>query len=162
MTDTQFSSDSDMVGGSARSPAAFRSARHSISFLVCQLPLASSLLFDVSIWCHGSLLHIVLYRSLHAGFELATQCLLCSRLCYKFMSIHRSINCLVCQLPLASSLLFEVRIWCHGSLLHIVLYRSLHAGLELALEYLLCSRLCYKFGLSITILWTYLFTFSLL
>ena len=52
MTDTQFSSDSDMVGGSARSPAAFRSARHSISFLVCQLPLASSLLFDVSIWCH--------------------------------------------------------------------------------------------------------------
>lgn len=60
------------------------------------------------------------------------------------MSIHRSINCLVYQLPLASSLLFEDRIWCHGSLLHIVLYRSLDAGLELALRYLLCSRLCYK------------------
>ena len=30
----------------------------------------------------------------------ATQYLLCSRLCYKFMSIHRSINCLVYHYPL--------------------------------------------------------------
>ena len=100
MTDIHFSSDSDMVGATARSPATIRSARRSINFLVCQLPLASSLLFDVSTWCHGSLLHIVLYRSLHAGFEFATQYLLCSRLCYKFMSIHRSINCLVYHYPL--------------------------------------------------------------
>lgn len=97
VTDTQFSSDSDMVGGSARSPAAFRSARHSISFLVCQLPLASSLLFEVRIRCHGSLLHIVLYRSLHAGLELALEYLLCSRLCYKF-----GLHCRCCEVQSSS------------------------------------------------------------
>ena len=98
----------------------------SICLSTNQLPLASSLLFEVRIWCHGSLLHIVLYRCLHAGFELATQYyLLCIRLCFKFMSIHPSLHQFAWstnQLPLASSLLFEVRICCHGSLLHIVLY----------------------------------------